>query len=98
MPSELEQESGITGEEQNRIREAVVKASGAPDNEIDGSGCDSGDPVDLTLSEIAQGFNFLKARLALLEKVAEAAGRCRSGLDAYDELSNALDALKGGRG
>lgn len=52
-------EAGITLETQNRIRDLVIKKSGAGDGVIDGSGCDSGDPVDLTLAEIAQGFNYL---------------------------------------
>lgn len=49
----------ITLETQNRIRNLVIRLSGAKDGLIDGSGCDSGDPVDLTLNEIAQGFNYL---------------------------------------
>ena len=49
---ELE-EAGITAKTQDRIREYVLKHSGA--ERIDGSGCDSGDPVDFTLAEIGQG-------------------------------------------
>lgn len=47
--------------EQNSIRELVIKLSGCDD--IDGSGCDSGDPLDLTLTEISQGFNHIENRL-----------------------------------
>jgi hypothetical protein len=45
---------------QEAIREAVIKHSGAPDHIIDGGGCDSGDPLDLTLAEIAQGFAYVR--------------------------------------
>lgn len=44
---------------QDTIRERVITKSGAPDHSIDGAGCDSGDPLDLTLAEIDQGFNFI---------------------------------------
>ncbi len=54
-----EKEDGLTLEIQNRIRNFVVEKSGAEDATIDGSGCESGDPVDLTLDEIGQGFNYL---------------------------------------
>ena len=50
--AELE-EIGITAKTQDRIQAYVLKHSGA--ERIDGSGCDSGDPVDLTLAEIGQG-------------------------------------------
>jgi hypothetical protein len=45
---------------QDAIRDKVIEVSGASDELIDGSGCDSGDPLDLTLTEIAQGFAFLR--------------------------------------
>jgi hypothetical protein len=44
---------------QDAIRDKVIEASGAPDHVIDGAGCDSGDPLDLTLTEIGLGFNFI---------------------------------------
>ena len=59
------QRDGITLETQNRIRDLVVERSGADDSFIDGGGCDSGDPVDLTLDEIGMGFNIL------LDKIEE---------------------------
>jgi len=43
---------------QEAIRELLIETSGAPDHLIDGSGCDSGDPLDLTLTEIRQAFAF----------------------------------------
>lgn len=46
------------GRWQQAIYEAIKGHSGA-DAEIDGGSCDSGDPLDLTLTEIAQGFNYL---------------------------------------
>ncbi len=52
------QKDGITLETQNKIRDCVNSECGAPPDFIDGSGCESGDPVDLTLSEIMQGFNY----------------------------------------
>jgi len=51
--------SGITPEEQNQVRAFIVKRAGCDDTRIDGSGCESGDPIDLTLDEIGQGFNYL---------------------------------------
>ena len=53
---------GSMAEMQNRIA-AFVQERIAPldkDCVIDGSGCDSGDPVDLTLTEIGQGFTVLE--------------------------------------
>lgn len=47
------------GRWQDAIREHVIKITGAPDYSIDGAGCDSGDPLDLSLTEISQGVNFL---------------------------------------
>jgi len=55
---ELE-ENGITLETQNRIREHIIKTTGISENACDGGGCDSGDPVDLTLAEISLGINYL---------------------------------------
>jgi hypothetical protein len=52
---------GEIGRWQEAIYKAILKA-GCPDNVIDGAGCDSGDPLDFTLAEIAQGFNWLKDR------------------------------------
>jgi hypothetical protein len=47
--------------EQDAIRNKVIELSGY--TEVDGSGCDSGDPLDLTLTEIAQGFTYIDNRL-----------------------------------
>jgi hypothetical protein len=46
--------------EQDAIRDLVFKLSGYED--VDGSACDSGDPLDLTLTEISQGFTFIDNR------------------------------------
>lgn len=43
---------------QDKIRDVVINRSGAPDYKIDGGGCDSGDPLDFTIAEIGQGFNY----------------------------------------
>lgn len=43
---------------QDAIREFVIKKSGAPDHKIDGAGCESGDPIDFTLTEIGQAIDF----------------------------------------
>lgn len=51
---------GINAETQDRILAALYEHTGAPKGRIDGSGCDSGDPVDLTLSEISQAFLYLE--------------------------------------
>lgn len=76
---------------QEEIRDYVIQQSGAPDSKIDGAGCESGDLLDFTLTEIGQGLTFLndqlcdarmdftKARL-LLGEIREAVecerGRC----------------------
>jgi len=46
------------GRWQGAIYRLIKEETGA-DVEIDGSGCDSGDPLDLTLAEISQGFAYL---------------------------------------
>ena len=51
---------GINAETQDRILLKLYEITGAPKGRIDGSGCDSGDPVDLTLSEISQAFGYLE--------------------------------------
>ncbi len=57
-----ESHSGITGEEQDRIRSLIINRTGIPEHECDGSGCDSGDPIDLTLAEISQGIDYLRTK------------------------------------
>lgn len=49
------------GRWQQAIYELVKECSGA-DSEIDGAGCDSGDPLDFTLTEIQQGFAHIQNR------------------------------------
>ncbi len=44
---------------QNEIHKLLVSECG---QDVDGSGCDSGDPLDFTLTEIQLAFNALKAR------------------------------------
>lgn len=50
--------------EQARWQDAIYAAlqMHVPDvaSSLDGSGCDSGDPLDVTLAEIAQAINFIK--------------------------------------
>lgn len=48
------------GRWQEAIRELLIKASGAPADAIDGSGCDSGDPLDLTLTEISAALRYAR--------------------------------------
>lgn len=74
-------EDGITGAAQNRIRDAVevftrVRTPGVT---IDGSGCDSGDPVDLTISEVTQGLNAFDDALYDCEQERDAARFLRAG-------------------
>lgn len=47
--------------EQDAIRDLVIKLSGYTD--VDGAGCDSGDPLEFTLTEISQGFTYIENRL-----------------------------------
>lgn len=67
---------------QNEIRALVIKESGAKSEDIDGSGCDSGDPLDLTLSEISQGFCHIEEKrpywmwTAMLEYIYHNGGHC----------------------
>jgi hypothetical protein len=55
----LDEHNEEIGRWQTEIRELLIQLSGAPDSSIDGSGCDSGDPLDLTKAEIRQAFSFL---------------------------------------
>jgi hypothetical protein len=66
---------GITRETQERIQRAVARAAGVPVEQIDGSGCDSGDPVDLTLADIAAGFRVVDDRLSAVRAAGEALQR-----------------------
>jgi len=78
-----EREAGINMKTQNRIRDLVIELSGASDGDIDGGGCDSGDPVDLSLSEICQGFAFLKdAHYAEVERLKDVLHADKTGLAA----------------
>ena len=55
----MEDRPTIMDEEMGRWQDAIYKLACelAPDAQIDGGGCDSGDPLDLTLDEIAQAFS-----------------------------------------
>lgn len=57
------------GRWQNKIRDLVIRMSGAPKYAIDGGGCESGDPLDFTLTEIKLGFAHLDDKLR--ERIAE---------------------------
>jgi hypothetical protein len=48
------------GRWQDAIRDVVIDESGAPDGTIDGGGCESGDPLDLSLAEIRLGFAYMR--------------------------------------
>jgi hypothetical protein len=69
---------------QESIRNLLVKETGC--DSIDGKGCDSGDPLDFTLSEVKQGLAILQDKLTDSQKrVRELEGL----LDrSYDELKN----------
>ena len=54
-------EDGITLETQNRIQAHVKKICNM-DHEPDGSGCDSGDPVEVTLAEITEAVGDMEMR------------------------------------
>ena len=63
---------------QDGIRDHLIKL-GAPDNLIDGAGCDSGDPLDFTTAEITQAFNYFedqKAAASPQEGVGKACSCC----------------------
>lgn len=70
---------------QDQIRALVIEMSGASPNDIDGSGCDSGDPLDLTLSEISQGFAHVDDKRpywmwqAMIEHISAVAKGCERG-------------------
>ena len=75
----------ISLEAQNRIRNLVVEKSGANECAINGAGCDSGDPVEFTLTEISQGFNvMIDEVVASQEEVA----------DLKKELAEANDKIR----
>jgi hypothetical protein len=70
------------GRWQDEIRKTVIKLSGAPDHSIDGGGCDSGDPLDLTLTEIRQGFNqMIDQRDALVAACKDALAKMEAAWD-----------------
>lgn len=56
----MEDKPTIMDEEMGRWQDEIYKlcCSLAPDAQIDGGGCDSGDPLDLTTDEIAQAFAY----------------------------------------
>lgn len=58
---QLEKEQGRW---QDAIYKLLVKECG---DSIDGGGCDSGDPLDFTLSEVGQGLGILQEQIAALE-------------------------------
>lgn len=58
---------------QDGIRDAVVRLSGAPEGNIDGGGCESGDPLDFTLAEVELGFAHLDNTLRQRTERAEVA-------------------------
>lgn len=74
------------GEFQSGIYNFLVKECG---DSIDGGGCDSGDPLDFTLSEISQALN-IKAEAAEADVVSLAAMTRDAGL-----LEAHVEALKG---
>ena len=84
-----------SGEEDGRWQQAIYdlirEATGA-DTEIDGGGCDSGDPLDFTLDEISQGFNYLKNKHDQERDQLKAEGRQL--LDDRHELRAERDQLK----
>lgn len=59
---EADEHERIQGDWQDAVRGQFIDA-GVPDIEIDGSGCDSGDPFDLTMDEICQGVRWFQARV-----------------------------------
>lgn len=80
-------EDGIHAKVQDRILAYLHQEAQAPAFTFDGSGCDSGDPVDLTLDEIGQALRFVKARAERdAQQGAEAieAARKQGWLDAAD--------------
>lgn len=54
---------------QDAIRDKMI-AMGVPDFKIDGVGCDSGDPLDLTLAEVGQGLAYFIDQLEAEKQVA----------------------------
>jgi hypothetical protein len=54
---------------QEGIRDKIISC-GVPDDIIDGAGCDSGDPLDFTLTEVGQGLNYFIDQLDELRKAS----------------------------
>lgn len=59
------------GRWQDAIRDKVITASQIPnaDSWVDGGGCDSGDPLDVSLAEIGQVINYFVDQIAEDEAV-----------------------------
>lgn len=87
------------GRWQNEIRNKIIELAKCPDSVIDGAGCDSGDPLDFTLTEITQGFNFVSEQLTAAQQRAEKAEeKLKTGaaliLQAADTLGESLGLRK----
>jgi len=86
LAARLEKEFTRWQNEIYKLCKNAVIVGGVQQREIDGSGCDSGDSLDLTLDEISQVVNFWKDRCADKENIPvrraydlDAIGRHRKG-------------------
>lgn len=86
------------GDWQDEIRAEVIRRSGATDFDVDGSGEDSGDPLDPTLTEIGQGFAHMEERIAALEEERDALLEVVEAGEARLERLESLLAWERGRG
>lgn len=90
--------NALLGHWQDEIRGALCASVPDP-HRIDGGGCDSGDPLDLTLAEVAQAVNQLAdqvgEQIAALTAERDAARAYAAGCEAAaDSASNDLEDMR----
>lgn len=95
LAGEVEKKDAELEAEQGRWQDAIYKlvCGLAPEADIDGGGCDSGDPLDLTLDEIGQGFSYWDN---LLFETLEEIGHVYEGstfIAASDKIKSLTDQL-----
>lgn len=90
----LAAQAGEVEKEQARWQDEIYKmlCRVCPEAQIDGGGCDSGDPLDLTISEVAQGLNHWEERFHAAETdrnaLRQQLAQVKAELDAAKKLTS----------
>lgn len=83
------------GRWQDAIRETVIRVGEVPDDLVDGAGCDSGDPLDVSLSEICQGLNYIAEQRDSARATLARAEAC---VEALREIATEIQQSNGSKG